>query len=299
MNEHKLASDLLPLYVEDLLSEESRIFVERHLEDCPACRQALADLSSPIPGKKPEQNDEASLASMPLQAVKRRLVTDKRKYWLGLLGFVFLLITLASFYLSAPSYLPYHNRNQVDVVDIDGGKVLIFDEEVTHFSLSYDHDPETNDPTAFISPYRTNLDNLLNRKGNLSLRLEEGTTPYWDSVDGTEVANLLIPTKGTQLFVLHRLALSTYVYLAGIIFVILLGLVFIVRPKLRLSLYLLAAPISYLLGTLIIKQFDWRSPHLVRDFAYILLSGLACYLILVYIIRALVPKDMGFLPKKG
>ena len=39
--------DLLPLYAEGLLRERSRVLVEEHLEGCPACRAALAELKAP------------------------------------------------------------------------------------------------------------------------------------------------------------------------------------------------------------------------------------------------------------
>ena len=39
--------DLLPLYAEGMLRERSRVLVEEHLEGCPACRSALAELKAP------------------------------------------------------------------------------------------------------------------------------------------------------------------------------------------------------------------------------------------------------------
>ena len=33
--------DLLPLYVDDGVSEDSRQLVEEHLRDCPSCRKML------------------------------------------------------------------------------------------------------------------------------------------------------------------------------------------------------------------------------------------------------------------
>jgi len=38
--------DLLPLYLEDMVSEETRSFVKAHLEGCPECEAALAQLRS-------------------------------------------------------------------------------------------------------------------------------------------------------------------------------------------------------------------------------------------------------------
>lgn len=41
--------DLLPLYADDVVSEESRELVEEHLECCPECRQILSEIQTSIP----------------------------------------------------------------------------------------------------------------------------------------------------------------------------------------------------------------------------------------------------------
>ena len=57
MNKCNLVCDLLPLYVDDALSEDSRAFVERHLKACPACAEEAEKLKAPVP-------EEAALASV-------------------------------------------------------------------------------------------------------------------------------------------------------------------------------------------------------------------------------------------
>ena len=49
MNKCNLVRDLLPLYVDDALSEDSRQFVERHLKGCPACAKEAEKLKAPVP----------------------------------------------------------------------------------------------------------------------------------------------------------------------------------------------------------------------------------------------------------
>ena len=43
-----MAADLLPLYVEDLCSEESRAFVAEHLAECDACKEKLKKMNTEI-----------------------------------------------------------------------------------------------------------------------------------------------------------------------------------------------------------------------------------------------------------
>lgn len=40
--------DLLPLYAEELVSEDSRKIIDTHLRDCPGCRDALAAMRAPV-----------------------------------------------------------------------------------------------------------------------------------------------------------------------------------------------------------------------------------------------------------
>ena len=54
MNKCNLVGDLLPLYVENLLSEDSKTIVERHLARCPACAEKAKRLASPEPMPEPE-----------------------------------------------------------------------------------------------------------------------------------------------------------------------------------------------------------------------------------------------------
>ena len=43
-----IAMDLMPLYVDDLLSENSKIFVKTHIDSCESCRKYYEKLSSEI-----------------------------------------------------------------------------------------------------------------------------------------------------------------------------------------------------------------------------------------------------------
>lgn len=43
-----IAMDLMPLYVDDLLSENSKIFVKNHIDSCESCRKYYEKLSSEI-----------------------------------------------------------------------------------------------------------------------------------------------------------------------------------------------------------------------------------------------------------
>jgi len=94
-----IVQDLLPLYEEDMLREETKEFVDGHLVQCAACRAELDALKADV---KP-----APVSAQPLRDLKRQL---RRKKLTAVLLAVALALTLATAgfaYLTAPQYLPY------------------------------------------------------------------------------------------------------------------------------------------------------------------------------------------------
>ena len=47
-NECSIVCDLLPLYAEDMVSEDTAEFVKEHLGNCPTCRAELEKLRKPV-----------------------------------------------------------------------------------------------------------------------------------------------------------------------------------------------------------------------------------------------------------
>lgn len=94
-----IVQDLLPLYEEDMLREQTKEFVDGHLAQCAACRAELDALKADV---KP-----APVSAQPLRDLKRQL---RRKKLTAVLLAVTLALTLATAgfaYLTAPQYLPY------------------------------------------------------------------------------------------------------------------------------------------------------------------------------------------------
>lgn len=94
-----IVQDLLPLYEEDMLREETKEFVDGHLAQCAACRVELDALKADV---TPRARQRA-----PLRDLKRQL---RRKKLTAVLLAVTLALTLATAgfaYLTAPQYLPY------------------------------------------------------------------------------------------------------------------------------------------------------------------------------------------------
>ena len=67
-----VARDLLPLYADNLIGEESRVLIEAHLESCEACRTELGTLRMSLPKEAPKA--EKSLRRVKGK-LKKRLIT--------------------------------------------------------------------------------------------------------------------------------------------------------------------------------------------------------------------------------
>jgi len=163
-----IVQDLLPLYEEDMLREETKEFVDGHLAQCAACRAELDVLKADV---KP-----APVSAQPLRDLKRQL---RRKKLTAVLLAVTLALTLATAgfaYLTAPQYLPYSetewsiSRSPSALADdgsaADGLSDLSGAESisvsllvpVSGAEVTNTQDPNSGKTIYFITAWRTPLD---------------------------------------------------------------------------------------------------------------------------------------------
>lgn len=74
INECSIVRDILPLYLEDMVSEDTAAFIRQHLERCESCRKELEALKSDsdIADMTDEQTDEDKAALLALKKKLRR-----------------------------------------------------------------------------------------------------------------------------------------------------------------------------------------------------------------------------------
>ena len=70
----QMVKDLLPLYAENVASEESRNFVSAHLEECETCRNQLKELQAALPeeSRKMSEEEEALFQKKVRELLRRR-----------------------------------------------------------------------------------------------------------------------------------------------------------------------------------------------------------------------------------
>ena len=137
--------DLLPLYAEDLASEDTRTMVEEHLCTCEDCTEALNDMKkkAPVP---------VEVAPDSLQKVKK---TIRRKRVLSVTAALLTLITLASAvftFLFTPFQLPLEQALDDFYIREDGAVVIDYSPYVVGRSLG------GYEENWFIHQYSTRYD---------------------------------------------------------------------------------------------------------------------------------------------
>ena len=163
-----IVQDLLPLYAENMLREETKEFVDAHLAQCAPCRAELAALKADVPS--------APVNAQPLRSLKKQL---RRKKFTAVLLAVTLALTLAAAgfaYLTAPQYLPYSEtewtvarspRALADgsimadgLTDLSGVESISVNllTPVSGTEVTSTQEPDSGKTVYFITAWRTPLD---------------------------------------------------------------------------------------------------------------------------------------------
>ena len=163
-----IVQDLLPLYAEDMLREETKEYVDGHLAQCAPCRAELTSLRKEV--------TPASVSAQPLRDLKRQL---QRKKLTAVLLAVALALTLATAgfaYLTAPQYLPYDETEWTitrspraladgsimadELTDLSGVESISVNllVPVSGTKVTSTQDPDSGKTVYFITAWRTPLD---------------------------------------------------------------------------------------------------------------------------------------------
>ena len=89
-NKCNIIRDILPLYVEDMVSADTSAFVEEHLEKCAECRAELEDMKRP--GGVEKRNVSVEDEVMPLKAFKKK--------WYRQLNLIMIVCVLATAFIT-------------------------------------------------------------------------------------------------------------------------------------------------------------------------------------------------------
>lgn len=280
MKNCSIVSDLLPLYVENLVSEDSKEFIENHIDTCNSCREELDNL-------KKDLDFKTDLNKRPLKFLNNNINKNKRNYGItiGLLVASLLLILMS--FLTTPIH--FESTEDLFFVEEYEDTVLVtFNERVTNYDiLNFSGDKSGE---YFLDGYTTRLDRILNSKKVQShiFKKDETTSIFYDNHEkpfeliwgeNVEGNGILLPRLALNMYLMAALGLF------GVLSLLILIYKFILKKNLSIVniAVILGLPFSYVLASFSIKGLRGDTHYLTRDLFYILILTMAYYLLLISI----------------
>ncbi|MFT8425018.1 MAG: zf-HC2 domain-containing protein [Liquorilactobacillus sp.] len=280
--------DLIPLYVENMLSDDSRKLVEEHLANCPDCKQLLKSEEYHVFVADTDEEKR------PL--VKIRKMLQKKRLLAIIISFLVatVFMTLIFAYLMAPEYLKNGQEN-VTVEKINDGKLLLnFGKKVNGYEIIKTGGNQKSGYIYSLTTWRTIWDSKIRKQkaGNVILNAkgENVKSIYYYHEDGSE--DKLI--YGKELYknggsvTLPRLFLMYYLLVAIGLTIIGSILLFVFRKRDNLFkkvLYIWFIPLCYIAADLMINGLTQASYSAEKNFLAILLVMMILYLIILASIK--------------
>lgn len=161
-NECSIIRDILPLYVENMVSEDTSEFVKEHLESCPACRAELEKLREPVEVQTEPQPD---MDAAPLKRLKKALLMKKVQTILCTAAVLLALMLSVISFLTAPEYFAYSPELVTVTEEANGAVTLSFSNEVTNYKLQQIADPEDRNTVYHLEVWTSAWDRAFHRPG--------------------------------------------------------------------------------------------------------------------------------------
>lgn len=280
-NECSIVQDILPLYVEEMVSDDTVSFVREHLKDCPRYRAELEKLQKPVEVQlKPDIN------AAPLKRLKKALLMKKLQTILCTVAILLALMLAVISLLTAPEYFEY-TPDLVTVTETGVGEVTIsFNSKVTNYKLQHIEDPDECNTVYQLEAWTSPWDRMFKKNGAWAVTVSpENDKPlliYFTQIaDGSSV-NLYgeAASDNSGWVALPGLTLGYWLLGNIMLFIIVAVIWFCVRKKERIrrrAEYLMLIPVAYGLGHLCVLGFRTVSYSEWRDFQLILAIGILLY----------------------
>ena len=274
-NECGIIRDLLPLYAENIASDESVEFVEEHIKTCEECREELERIKEPKPLDTNALQEETT--AVPLIKLRRKM-RIKRLQTVAATAFLVIALLVSTFAaLNAPIYFPYSKDIVTVTENNDDTVTFTFDEKVTHYTSDSYHDSYVEGLDRYeIIAWTSLWDKWFSIKERPLWFTEGYKSPvYYISNNGAEDVCIygepLDPSISS--ISLPRLALAYYVIIAAILFAVLLLARIIFRKKESVKIWIeriMLYPLSYGIAHLLVLGFSFVTYSITRDLTLII-----------------------------
>lgn len=272
MNNCEIIKDLLPLYKEEVLSEESKTFVEDHLKSCPKCKNLLTD-----------EIDLKNENTKPLDFVEKRIKKESRYFTLAVLALIGSILIFIISYLNTPRHFDYE-KDLYKVYKNDDTYTVEFSKKVSGIDYT-----DTED-AIYLDAYTTKYDEIFNKerpRKSLTFHKDKLKTVLYQNHES--MPTMVIGAGEVRQTLLPRLFLGFYARLSIIAFVGLGLLIFLIEKirKKSLSLpiktLLIGGPLALFLAIIGVKGLNTSTYYPMTDFKYIAFLALGIYLFLIFL----------------
>lgn len=281
MNNCQIIKDLLPLYKEELLSEESKTFVENHLKTCPECENLLKD-----------QIQIESKETKPLDFVEKRIKKESRYFTLAVLALIGSILIFIISYLNTPRHFE-HEKDLYKVYKSKDIYTVEFSDKVSGIDYI-----DTED-AIYLDAYTTKYDEIFNKerpRKSLTFHKDKLKTVLYQNHES--MPNMVIGSGEVRQTLLPRLFLGFYARLSIIGFVGLGLLIFLIKKirkksiSLLIKTLLIGGPLALFLAIIGLKGLNTSTYYPVSDFKYIAFLALGIYLFFIFLSLARDQKRM-------
>ncbi len=271
--------DILPLYADNVVSNDTKSFVENHIAKCDICKNELAIYNEELKKESINHTAKEDIALIEIfgQSFKRKKLISS----IISSSIIALILITAFYHLTTPTFIPYSlASNSLSVQDNDGLISLTFEGE---YELI-----KTMEGSYSFSIFNTILNDLLGNPNHKTIIInpnyEAVTELYYDS-NGQEANEIIYGNSiedGTSV-TLPRLSLNFYFMLSVFAFIFLaLTALFLKRVhKTQLIVTKFALlPASYAVSNVILGGLGWSTYSPIHDLLfYCLLSIPICLLL--------------------
>ena len=288
-NECSIVRDILPLYAEKMVSNDTAEFVEGHLENCPVCRAELEKLREPVEVQAEPRTD---MDAAPLKRLKKALLIKKMQTILCTAAVLLALVLSVIAFLTAPKYFAY-SPELVTVTKTEGGHIVLsFDEKITNYTLQrIITGKDIKEAVYYLEVWATPWDRLTGRHGvQNALVWETADLPVYIffqqnyALNDVDMDSVCIYGNLSRLnggwVSLPGLSLGYWLLFNIALFLILGCVWFILRRKEHIRRCIERAillPVAYGLGHLCVLGFRTASYSQWRDFQLIFAIGVLFY----------------------
>ncbi|MBQ3701881.1 MAG: zf-HC2 domain-containing protein [Oscillospiraceae bacterium] len=285
-----IIKDLLPLYVEGMLTKESIALVEAHLKECQSCATELSSLKNGVLVNETRKQGESAYLDQaaPLRILKKTLLMKKLQTILLTAFLVAAFFTAAYAALDAPRFVPY-SQELLTLSEMPDNFVISFGDGVTDCRCTPIYDVDMKRTVFQVEAWNSLWDQYFGHANHRTITVpRSGESPfaiYYIQNNGSEDVCIYSTDPlcvGAEACASLTPGYYLIVAVGSIVISVVLWFVFRKQDAHRQWVErALLIPISYLIGHIAVLHFRTTTYAIQHDFPLIIIIALLVYFALL------------------